>query len=354
MIWPFKRRPKSVLGIDIGTSVIRVVELARRGDQEMLKNYGFVSISPFYERPLRRIRKDTLLLSTREISEILKSILRTAEIKTQKAVFSLPDFASFFTSFTLPPMSKEEIPQAVQFEARRHVPLPLSEVTLDWSITKGIVSSPKKEELEILLVAVPNATIDQYKKIFELCKLELISLEAEVFGLQRSLIRDNEETIALIDIGAQSTTCTIVDKKILKYSHSFDVAGNDLTERLSKSLSLDYKAAEDLKKKRGILRDEQKTRDILTPLFDLMLVDIGKVTESFYQEEGKEIKTYIIAGGSAFLPGLKEYFSEHLKKAVKIANPFAKMLYPSILEGVLKEIGPEFPVAVGMALKGLE
>jgi len=354
MVWPFKRRPKSVLGIDIGVSVIRVVELSKHGEQEKLENYGFVSISPSYEKPVRRRRKDTLVLSPKEIAEVLNSILRTADIKSRRVVFSIPDFATFFTSFTLPPMSREEIPQAVRFEARRHVPLPLAEVTLDWFVTKGTISDQKREELEILLVVVPNATIEQYRRIIDLCQFELLALEAEVFGLQRALTRGNKKTVALIDIGAQSTTCSIVDKEILKLSHSFDIAGNDLTERLAKSLDLDYKRAESLKKKQGILPGSQNTKDILTPLFDMMLAEIGKVTESFYQQGGKEVETYIIAGSSALLPGLKEYFSKSLKKEIKIANPFAEMVYPPILEETLQKIGPGYSVAVGMALRGLE
>lgn len=355
MIWPFKERSTSVLGIDIGTSVIRAVELAKHGEQEKLQNYGFVSLSPFYEKPTKRIKKGTLLLSSKKIAEILGLILKKAGIQTKQAVFSIPDFATFFTSFTLPSMSAEEIPQAVRFEARRHVPLPLSEVTLDWMVTSGTYSDEKKGRLEILLVVVPNITINQYTMIAEFCGLELLSLEAEVFGLLRSLVRSNgETTMALIDIGAQSTTCSIVDEGKIKLSHSFDVAGNDLTERLSKSLDLDYKTAETLKENEGLIDGENKTRDVLISLLNLILSEIEKVVESFYQQEGKEVQTYILAGGSALLPGLKEYFAEFLKKEVKIADPFVNMVYPAILEENLKRIGPGFSVATGMALKALK
>ncbi len=354
MIWPFKRRPKSILGIDIGTSVIRVVELLKNGEQVKLVNYGFVSLAPLYEKTTKRVRKDTFFLTAKETSEILNSIFKEAKIESSRAVFSLPDFATFFTSFTLPPMSEEEIAQAVKFEARRHVPLPLSEVTLDWLITKKAPLGQSEEELEILLVVVPNSTINQYKKIIGLSGLEVLALEAEVFGLKRSLVKNNKKTIVLIDIGAQSTTCSIVDENILKVSHSFDIAGNDLTERLSKSFDLDYETAEQLKIKQGILKGERDTRKILTPMFDLMTAEIEKVTESFYQQAGKEVEMYILAGGSAFLPGLKEYFSRTFRREVKMANPFKQLTYPPALDQVLRELGPGFSVAVGMALKGLE
>lgn len=353
MIWPFKRRPKNVLGIDIGTSAIRVVELEKHGEQEKLANYGFVSLSPFYEKKAQQPRKDTLLLSSRKIAEILSAILRTARVGTQRAIFSIPDFSTFFTSFTLPPMSPEEIPQAVEFEARRHVPLPLSEVTLNWMVTKGSISERKAGGLEILLVVVPNTTIEQYTRIAELCRIDLLHMEAEVFGLLRALMRHNQQTVALIDIGAQSTTCSIVDQQKLRFSHSFDIAGNDLTERLAQSFELDYEMAEALKEKQGLFENEEDTKKVLVPLLDLMLAEIDKVVQNFWQQEGKDVQAYIIAGGSAHLPGLKQYFAQVLKKEIKTAEPFVNMVYPPILEEVIQDISPAFSVAVGMALKGL-
>lgn len=352
-ILPVGRKPASILGIDIGSSTIRAVELEKHGEQEKLKNYAVISLLPAYKRPISDTGKQKFLLASTEIAHILSSILLEAKIQTKRAVFSIPDLATFFTSFVLPPMSRDEMPQAVRFEARRHVPLPLSEVTLDWLVTKGKVSDHKIDDLEILLAAVPNTTIDQYAKIAELCGLELISLEAEIFGLFRALVKENHTVIGLIEIGGQSTSCSIVDKKTIKLSHSFDIAGNNLTEQLSKSLNLEYQEAENLKKVQGILNSAQNTKKILTPLLDLILVEVDKVARSFYQHEGKEIETYILAGDSALLPGLKQYFSKSLGKEVNIAQPFVDMVYPPVLEEIVKEVGPGFSVAAGMALKEL-
>jgi len=354
MIWPFKRTPKSVLGIDIGTSAVKVVELAKYGEQVKLQNYASLSVAPFYKKNRTVERKDTLLFSSKEIADLLNLLFKKAKISPQKAILAIPDFVTFFTSFTLPPMSKEEIPQAVRFEARRHVPLPLSEVTLDWMVTEGKISDYKNERLKILLVVVPNTAIDQYREIIKLCQFELLALEAEVFGLQRALVKEEKKVIALIDIGARSTTCTIVDGKVLKVSHSFDIAGNDFTKRLAESLDLEYKRAEEIKKEMGILEKFQDVKEVLTPLIDLIISEVEKVVEDFYQQEGKEVETYIIAGGSALLPGLKDYFSKSLKKEVKLADPFADLLYPPILEDTLKKMGPAFSIAVGMGLRGLE
>jgi len=353
--------PKRFLGIDIGTSAIKIVELSRWRERIKLENYGEILSKILYQKPFRTFEKSTLLLSNKDIARAIKSVMMEAQIKTRKCIFSIPDFSSFFTNFELPPMTKEELSQAVTFEAKRHIPLPLGEVTIDWEVLKGEINE-KKTKLKILLVAVPNEVINQYRGIAQLSQLELFALEAEVFGLLRSLIPEDEKRIiGLIDIGAQSTTCSIIEKGVLVKSHSFDVGGNQLTEQVAKSLSIDYKTAENLKAKYGLLSGlelglgaEKNIRQVLLPLIDLILKEIEKIAKNFYQIEGKEIQKFIIAGGAALLPGLKEYFEDYFKKEIEIANPFSKIFYPPILEETLKKMGPSYAITVGMALRGLE
>jgi len=361
MFWtPLEIIPKKSLGIDIGTSSIKIVELSRRGERRKLENYGEIAASVLYQKPFRTFEKSTLLLSSQDVSRAIKAVMEEAKIKTRRTVFSIPDFSSFFTSFELPPMTEAELPQAVRYEARQHVPLPLAEVTLDWQVIEGRVSDQKKTKLKILLVAVPNEVINQYRKIAEISRLKLLALEAEVFGLLRSLIQEEKKVVLLVDIGAQSTTSSIVEKGRLKMSYSFDMSGNELTEVISKGLGVDYKTAENLKEKYGIIAalstesPAPEVRQILLPLIDVILKEIEKISQNFYQTEGKEIQKIILAGASALLPGLKLYFQNHFKKEIEIANPFSNLFSPPILEKTLKEMGSSYAIAVGMALRGLE
>lgn len=343
------------MGVDIGTSSIKVVEMSSWRDRIKLENYGEIKAESLFKKQFRTFERNTLSLSGQDVSRALQAIIKEAGIKTKKAVFSIPDFSSFFTSFDLPPMSQEELPHAVEYEARRHIPLPLSGVTLDWQIIEGGISKFKKTPLRILLVAVPKEIINQYKRIAVVSQLDLQSLEAEVFGLSRSLVRKSDGTVCLVDIGAQSTTVSIIDEGILKMSHSFDVSGNELTNIIAKSFGIDYKAAEDLKQKVGLKVSEQDVRGVLLPLIDMILSEIDKISRDFYQTEGKKNKKVIVAGGSALLPGLVKYFSENLKleNRVEIADPFSSVFYPPILEETLKKAGPRYAIAVGVALRGL-
>jgi len=367
MIFP-KVLPKKFLGIDIGTASIKLVELSAWGGRKKLENYGEIKAEAVQEKSFRTFKKKSLLLSNQEIAQAIKAISEEAKIKTRESFFSLPDFSTFFTNFELPSMTKEELPQAVFYEARQHIPLPLGEVTLDWKVIGGEVSGREKTRLKILLVAVPNEVINQYQEIARLCNLKLLALEAEVFSLVRALIQaDEEKTISIIDIGAHSTTCSIIDKRVLKVSHSFDFSGGILTERITKSLSIDYQTAEKLKERYGIVdtppssSDDavvslsgKKVKEILLPLFDAALNEIEKISQNFYQTEGKEVQKFILTGGLSLTPGFREYFANYLEKETEIANPFSDIIYPPILEETLKEMGPSFAIAFGVALRGFK
>jgi len=368
MVSLFGSSSKNCLGLDIGTSSIKVVELSKHGEATKLEKYGEIYSEATFERPFRTFEKDTLLLSGREISRAISAVIKEAKISERKAVFSIPDFSTFFTTFDLPSMTEEEIPQAVRFEARHHVPLPLSEVTLDWSIIKRQPVDQKRTRLKILLVAVPNEVINQYQQMALLSNLRLVALEAEVFGLIRALIRNEEKTVLILDIGAQSSNLNIIDQNILKSSYSFEVSANEIIQILAKTFNVDFQTAEDMVKLYGITTIDkidkdlkappsvspQKIKEVLIPFVDLMIIEVNRMSQSFFQTEQKEVGKVILAGGMALLPGLKEYFSTSLQKEVEIANPFSDIIYPPILGQALKELGPSYSVAVGMALRGLE
>lgn len=358
--FPFQIASKKCLGIDIGTSSVRIIELSRQRERKKLENYGEMRASSIYKDSFRTFNKNTLLFSNQNVAKAIKAILEESKITTRKTIFSIPDFSSFFTNFELPAMTEEELPQAIQYEAKRHVPLPLGEVTLDWQVMNNQLVGGN-QTFKILLVAVPNEIIDQYRNIAQMAGLELFALEAEVFGLLRSLIQESKDPIALVDIGAQTSTCSIIDKSILKNSHSFDLSGNELTDIISKSLSIDYETADKLKEKNGLLLDqsvgshqERQIRDILLPFVDAILEEINKICEDFYKVEKKAVKKIVLAGASALLPGLKEYCQDYFKKEVEIADPFYNIFYPPVLEKTIKKMGPAYSVAIGMALRGLD
>jgi len=350
-LFSFDVVPKSFLGIDIGNSSLKVTEISGWGERRTLKNYGEIRVRTLYDEPFRTFDKDALLLSSNDISKALKAIFEETHMKEKRAIFSISDFSSFFTSFQLPPMKDKELADAVRFEARRHVPLSLSEVVLDWQLLEK--RKGKNQPHNVLLVAVPKEVISQYEDIARYAGLELVALEAEVFGSIRSSLKDEEEPVVLLDIGSQTTTVSVVYKEVLWISHSIDTGGNSFTERIARVLSIDYRQGEEEKFAKGIHVVAGNVQ-VLLPIVDLLLAEIRKSIDSFHPHDKKQVQKIMLGGGAASLLGLREYIEKQMDKKTELINPFRHILYPPILEDAMKDMGPSYAVAVGMGLRGFD
>ncbi len=344
--------PKKMLGIDIGTSSLKIVELSRWGQGKTLENYGEIRSASLFKEPFRNVEKGTYLLSNYFVSRAIRAVLDEAKIRTKSAVFAIPDFSTFCTSFELPPMSASEINDAVYYNSAQYMPLPPAETTLDWKLISG-TPGDKKSSLKIFLVAIPNQTIQDYQKVAQMAGLELYAVEAEALGLARVFGGQEKKCICVIDIGAQSTTINIIDRQKLKKSYSFDFSGNQLTYSISSSLGLGHAEAERIKSSMGLASKEEISKTLYL-LIDPLIVEAKRVLADFYQQENQEVDVIYLTGGTSALSGLKEYFAEVLKKKVEVPNCFSELLYPPILSQTLEKMSPSFAVSTGVALGGLE
>jgi len=318
-----------------------------------LENYGEIKSASLLKEAFRTNGGGGYLPSNHFASRAIRAILEEAKIKTKAAIFSIPDFSTFFVSFDLPPMAESEISDAVRFNAPQYIPLSISETTLDWRLISG-TPGDNRSGLKVLVVAVANQVVQEYQRVARMAGLELYALEAEALAVVRSLVKDNKKITCLIDIGVQSTTVNIVDNGILKKSFSFDFAGNQLTYAVATALDKEYSVAEEIKRREGLLSKEKNVSETLYLLIDPLLAELKKIINEFSQTEGKEIGEISLTGGTANLPGLKEYFEGALKKNIQIPNCFADFLYPPILTETLKEMNPRYSVAIGVAMGGLE
>ena len=342
MVNPFRMFfPRKMVGIDIGTSSVKVVEVSRFGGGKTLENYG-------------EIKQEGKILSSDLTAKTIRGILDEAKIKTKAAIFSIPDFSTFCTSFDIPAMTEKEIPEAIHYNASQYITLPISEVTLDWKI---LPNNPrdKNSSLKVFLVAMPNQVVAEYQNLARLAGLKLYAIEAEALGVSRALVKkSNKKTVCVVDIGVLSSTINIVDNGFLKKSYSFNFNSNQLMHVISSSLGISQEQAENIKNNEGLLHSRKDIVKTLYLLIDPLLVEIKSVCAEFLYAEQRQIEEVYLTGGTANLPGLKEYVAESLKKPVYVPNCFSDFLYPPILEETLRDMGPRFSPAVGVALGGLE
>ncbi len=344
-------KPPSVLGIDIGTTSIKVVELQKERKGIKLRNYGEF-FSP--DRELLPVKTSFISFFEEEIADFLKRILKEAKIETKNAHFSLPLFSSFFTIVKLPLMKPEEIPEAVKLQAHQYIPVPVEEVVLDWSIIEE-EEALLENKIEVLLVAVPKDVIKKYVRIAKLLGLSLKTLEVESFSETRALVKDKRPTL-IIDIGGRTTNIIIVDKGFIRLCHNLDFSGFALTRALSKRLGISFKRAAEFQKAKGLKKEVGGlVRPALLPVVDKMIFGVERAMNTYLAQYPKrKIERIILSGGTANMPGLCEYISSKFNIKTEIADPFKEIEFPPILKEVIKEIGPSFSVAVGLALAEFE
>jgi len=342
------RKKISNLGIDIGTSSIKVVELEKEGKIVSLKNYAeYRPLS--LEKKLFLIESKGFFFFEKDLPAILAELLRKANITQKKAVFSLPVFSSFFAVIELPSMDPEEIPGAINFQAQQYIPIPLSEVILDWQIIEE-EKKEFKEKLKILLVASPKEVVEKYFTLARRVGLEIKSLEIESFSIQRAILKEKKDPYVIVDIGGGTTSVTIVDKGFIRICHSIESHGFEQTQLISKQFNISLLRAEQLKREKGI-KEESNLLSAVLPSLEKIAFGVERAIMMYKVSSPKrEIKKIILTGGGALLSGIEDFFAEKFKKEVEIANPFSQLVYPSVLEKKLKKIGPLFTTAVGLAL----
>ncbi len=342
---PFFSKPSTdYLGIDIGTSSIKVVEISGNKDIT-LKNYGEVTLKDFLGKSTKK--KGNLLYSSEEIAGALKELLSEAGIDRKKAYFSLPDFVSFFTPLTLPPMKEEEIDSVVEHHSRQYIPLPSSEVALDWFLSEKFEEGKK---IKVNLIAIPNDIIEEYQEIAELAGIDITALEGEMLSLSRAFARGKEGMISVIDIGEQSTLLSIIEDGILKTTHSLEIAGNAFFNQIAKKAEIDYNEAREALSIHGV--KEEVIKKAIYSSSDSLFSEISRILNSYEKKSKKEINEIIIAGGMSLVPGMIDYAKESLDREVKVENCFQGIKYPETLEKDIVRLSQSHGIALGVALNG--
>lgn len=346
--------PPRILGIDIGTTAIKAVGLSREDGVVKLETYGILENYGHLERSNDAIQTSSLKILDEVTAEMLKRLLVEMKPSTRNCAMSIPIFSAFVALMDLPNLSLKELSQAIPFEARQYVPIPINEVALDWQIL-GPTPGQEGQKMQVLLVAVPQDIIVKYQRIAGLAGLNLKILEIETIAASRAIVGPDPSTLILIDIGSRATVISVVDEGYVRITRSIDMAGGDLTQVIANGLGVSSVRAEMLKKSRGLLSGagEENLAALMTPLLDVMISEAQKLGALWTERTKRDVKKVILTGGSANIQGLAEYFGRGLEKETIVGNTFSQVQYPPAIAPLLNTIGPTFVVAVGLALRDL-
>ena len=367
---------QSVLGVDIGSSSIKVVQLKRKGSQALLETYGELSLGPYAGVSVGSATN----LPEEKIVEALHDLITDKEVNvtTNVAGIAIPFSSSLMSVMQLPDVPVKQLADMIPLEARKYIPVPISEVTLDWSIIPkseahpesledesaspsfpkiNKVQSKKPANIDVLVVAIHNDTLSRYSDIVSKTNLSAGFFEIEIFSTMRSVIEENLQPIMIFDMGAATTKLFIVERGMLKVSHTVNHGAQNITMAIAKSFGIPEDRAEVMKRELGLSGKTADGSDIASAIMltlEYIFEEANRIIINFEKKYNKSVNKVIMIGGGASLKGLNDVAKAGFQTEVVSGDPFAKVVTPAFLEAVLRQTGPQFAVAVGLALRRLQ
>jgi len=361
------------LGVDIGSSAIKIVQIKKKNGQAVLETYGELALGPYVGVGVGQ----AVILTTDNIAQALTDLMREKEVNitTKKCGISIPFASSLMSVIEMPAVSSKQLAVMVPLEARRYIPVPISEVMLDWSvIPKSEVREEDSSEyttteerssagatkasaalskVDVLIVAIHNETIARYQEIVAKSGLEAGFFEIEIFSTMRAVLDEALRPVMIMDIGAASTKLYVVERGVIRSSHTINRGSQDITLTISKSMGLSLERAEIMKRQVGAAGKDKNLTDVIILTLDHIFSEVNNALLAFEKKYNKTVSKVILVGGGSALKGLAELARNNFKTDIVIADPFNKVSAPAFLENILKETGPEFAVAIGLALRKL-
>lgn len=339
-----------VVGIDFGSSSLKVVQLKMGQKTIALETYGELQLGPYGGKDIG----ESVALEPTRLVEALVDIIREAHVTTRNAVLAIPANSSFMVAIELPTIDDEQVASMIPVEARKYIPVSMNDITLDWFAIPD-KEAQKKHVTRALLAAVHNESFGKMRDIVQSAGLVGNGYEIEGFSAVRAAVQKSETTTLVLELGALATRIYILERGIVHDMHTIRHGAAELTTAISKALTVPFGEAENIKRTMGLVSDnyDPRIREAIAPSVERLMSEAMRVLTRFETMHNTTVEEISLSGGGALLKGLVDYVSQTSQKKVVFADPFSKVEYPSFLESVLKEAGPSFTIALGAALRGM-
>jgi type IV pilus assembly protein PilM len=298
-----------------------------------------------------------------KVSEAINDLMKESKTTTNLCGVSLPFASSLIAFITIPQVPDKQIADIVAMEARKYIPVPLGEVMLDYSIIpkeESYVSEDETEQVQkqgkdVLVIAIHNEFVNDYQAIMKGCQLQPSFYEIEIFSSIRAVLDPGVSTSMIIDMGARTTKLYIVERGILRSSHIINKGSQDITLAISKAMSISVVEAESLKRTHGLKGgpEYKELTEIITVNLDYVLYEANSSMLAYQKKYMKNVSKIVLTGGGVLLKGFLDLAKISFQTEVVYADPFGKMETPAFLAEDFAQYGPEFAVAIGVALRRL-
>jgi type IV pilus assembly protein PilM len=341
---------KDSFGLDIGVTSIKLAWLDSQKSGYLLKAALTIPSPP------RGIMSESPL-DQEEMAKTIQRAVAQADIETKNVNVALPENQVYTKVLEMPILSERELSSAIYWEAERHIPVPLSSITLAWSITKKTENPTLNEKMDVLMVGAPTVLITKYQQILTMAGLSIASMETEILSTARALvIGEAFPTTLIISIGATTTVLAIIRDNIMIFTYTMAVGGAAINRAIATDLTLTPEQAEEYKKAYGISDQTLggKIGKATEPILSSILAEVKKAISFYNQKYGNadSIRQILLSGGSAKLPGIDVYFAQNSGIETVTANPW-KVLSPQQVPKDILDNASDYVVAVGLAMKDL-
>jgi type IV pilus assembly protein PilM len=343
-------RARDLVGLDIGSHSIKLVELKQKGKAYELISFGIQPLPP-------EAIVEGAIMDSSAVAEAIDTLFVNNNVKKSEVATSVSGGSVIVKKISLPAMNEDELAESIRWEAEQYIPFPIDEVNLDHKTLRG--SAQEGGMMDIILVAVKKDMIGFYANVITQAGKRPMVVDVDAFALQNSfeLNYKNEvqptEVIALINIGASLINMNIVQGELSLFTRDISTGGNLYTETIQRELNLSREHAESLK--RGVAAegiDPSAATSIIQGVTEDLAVDVQRTFDFFKATSTEErIDRIFLAGGSAKIPGLQQYFQDKFGAPTDILNPFKNIKLTNIDADYLQEVAPVASVAVGLALR---
>jgi len=345
-----KAKQKPVVGLDIGSSSIKAVEL-----KQTKQGYELVSFG------LEPLAQDTVvdgaIMDAPLVAGAIGTIFERQQVKTRNVATSVSGHSVIVKRVSLPSMTEEELYDRIQSEASQHIPFDIADVNLDYQLLDST-----ETQMDVLLVAVKKDKILNHTNVLAQSGKAPTAVDIDAFALQNCYEVNSDpapdETVALLNLGASVMNINIVRGGVPLFTRDVSVGGNQYTDALQKELDLSYEDAERLKKGENIagVADEHRGT-VLRSVSDILILEIQKTFDFFRATaSGENIQRIFLAGGTARVPGIIDLLREEFALPVEELYPFRKIVINPgrQSEDHVRELAPRLAIAVGLALRSFD
>ena len=338
---------KEAFGLDIGATTMKLVWLDKKKEGYVL-NAAMISPSP---------PKGILSESPLDEEEMAKSIAKIREdagVNLKNVNIALPENQVYTSVIEMPYLSDRELSSAIYWEAEQHIPVPLSNISLSYTVLRKPQKKDPTVKMEILMVGAPIVLIKKYQKIFSMADLNIASMETEILSTVRALTAPSDPPTLIVSIGAVSTSIAIVKEAVIVFAYSMQVGGAAINRAIAADFGLTAAQAEEYKKAYGIVAESIGTKigQATTPILMSIIQEVKKSLAFYSQKykDGKPIAQILLSGGTAKLPGISVFFANNSGVETAIANPWRILAKQEIPKEIL-ENGADYTIAVGLAMR---